>query len=935
SGSWSGSMGTADDADVFGSGPVERAAPANEPRDPSAFGEVNLGGDAGGDAGDDEFDAFPTESAAKAPVAPAGKASGGSGYGEVALEGGMDGLALGEDVERAPAPAAVAGPPPAASAQVELPRAGASLQVPVAAGGLTNKTKVTIAAALLLAVGGGALSALPDVGPYGAYWFIDTVQGESNRSALAADAQAATTAATHDTVDEVDRVFRQIDQGRQAAPRFKPRAAYAAFIAQLRRLRFGEEASLSAQANVLLEPLAEVQPEEVEYLELARTATLANERGQAELLRRGDALIARGPDFAVLVGEVAVAQRSPELALKAFAKLAQQQPGARAHFGLARAHWSAGKKEEALAEVGLALAKNPAHSGALLLRAELNLRDRAQDEALVVQLTGLTNPNPKVSLDERALALVLLGELHLSRSRVKQAEQTFGAALTLKPGSARAQRGLADTLFEAGRFGEALARYEAASKAAPQDWEAQLGMVQSMLRLERLEDAAKLLEGLTTAYPKSTPVAYWRGRAKEAIGDRDAAEKAYQAAIDQGDARPELVLAYVALTRLLGQTGRNPEADVVIAQAEKRFPNDPEVYRALGELASSRGAYDAAITQYEKALAIDPQNIGLHFARGVALRQARRFEDASAEFDAVEKIEKDFPGLELERGNLFEASGRSEEALRAYETALAQAPKDPDLMLRVGCGKAAAGQTVDARKLLEVVLEERPNSAEVNFCMGLSLLRAGKDFIEARRYLERAVGLDATRASYHLHVGMVAIELHDYSLAGKSLDQALLLDRTLADAYWQRGVLRVRQGAVKDAEIDLRRALELSPSRFEAHAALAEAYMQVNKEQDALVEWKAAVQSGHGDAFWYYRYGKLLLDNRQAEEARPQLERAVELGSKLEPPPPWLWDAHRNLALALGRTKEAIPHWEIFLDKAPKSSPYLRDALRELKAIVP
>src|SRR5690606_14660537 len=107
--------------------------------------------------------------------------------------------------------------------------------------------------------------------------------------------------------------------------------------------------------------------------------------------------------------------------------------------------------------------------------------------------------------------------------------------------------------------------------------------------------------------------------------------------------------------------------------------------------------------------------------------------------------------------------------------------------------------TEDALTLLRKVLTERPNSGETNHCLGRALLLGGGDTREAMRFLERAVVLDGNRAEYHLYVGWAANEARDPSKADRALSRALELDQTLADAFWQRGVLRNRQGAVKDA----------------------------------------------------------------------------------------------------------------------------------------
>lgn len=877
---------------------------------------------------EDEFDAFPTENSNKMSEPRQGGAGGGAGYGEVALDGDFDDLALGDEIERPRAPEPVAA---ASSSTVDRGTAGPGVPlVRQKSVGVSRKTKIVASVGLLGAVLGGSLAALPEVGPFGAYVALDVVRARDYQAALGAEIDAARRRVALDTVLDFDAAFRLVERGLGDAPRYKPRKAYAAYLGLLRQLRFGVDGKTAAEAKVLLASLAEAQPSDVEYLALAREAALAVERGP-ELLARAQALMGRSAEGAGLVGEVAIRARNAKLAIEAWQDVAKSGPTARSEFGLARAYWLLGDRAQAMSAAQGALQKNNLHVGARLLMVELTLDERSRDEELIATLTTLSQAK-EASSSERSQALTLLGDLHLTRSRIKQAESSFASALGLDAGNAFAQRGLADALFDSGRFAEALARYEAASRSSPQDLRIQLGIVRAKLRLEQYEDASKLLGQLAQNNDPSTALEYWMGRAKEAIGDKEAARAAYERAVKIDSGVSELVESYVALTRVLSQEGRHAEAEAAVAQARQRFPQDPRVFRALGELASSRGSFEDAVSNYERALALDPDNIGLKFARGVALRQARRFEEARAALDEVEKLAGDYPGLALERGNLFEASGRSDEALRAYESALAQAPTDPDLKLRVGCGKAQAGMSQDAIRLLNEVMEERPSSAEVSYCLGVAIFKEGKDLPKAKRTLERALGFDATRAVYHLYVGWVALEMKDYAAAARFLDKAIELDQTMGDAYWQRGVLRVRQGAVEDAERDLRRALELSPTRYEARAALAEAYLQLGRENDALLEFEHATKTGTVDPFVQYRYGKVLYDNRRAGEAKGPLEQAIERVKGKEDSSPWVWDAHRYLAMALGRSREALVHWEAFIDHAPTDSPYRGEAVRAMRA---
>lgn len=925
--------------------PERHVSPGARPAPPaggtaSSFGEMDLGSSPGGLGGAqdfaaeaDEFDAFPTESAAPAAAASTGQI-GGASYGEVAFDGasGAD-LALDEEPDRGQVPTGVG---PAAHAAVErlAPERQGPRVLPAERRRMSRGTKIGLGAALALTVAGGALAFVPDVGPYGAYVVLDALSADQHAALLATVRNEALTAWESDTAEGADRAFARAAAAQDQAARYKPLRAYAAYLGFLRQVRFGRDTASFAKAKVLLESLDEASEADVPHLRLARLARdAANGKfGAVKSLGLGDR------ESAYLAGEAALLEGDGTRALQAWTAAAQAKDTAHSAFGLARAHMRLGQIEEARAAAKKVIEKNAAHVGARLLLARLGLEDRARDAELAQDLESIATGG-QASRGEQVEALNLLGALHLARSRVTKAEQSFSQALQLQADSLEALRGLGDSLFAGGRFSEALARYEAATKVSADDLLAQLGVVRAQLSLERLEDAVTLLEALQTKYDKSTAVAYWFGRAKELVGDRATALKSYRQAVELNEDGAELVSAYVGLTRLLGQDGLAEEAEREIARALERFPDRPELYVAMGDLATAQSKYEHAIAQYDKALTLDADDIGTHFRRGVALRRARSFEDAEKEFAGVAKVDPEFPGLALEWGLLFEASGRSEEALASYESALKKAPEDPDLMLRVGCGKANAGQSQAATELLRKVLAQRPNSAETNHCLGRAMLLGGADIREATRFLERAVALDGNRAEYHLFVGWAANVARDPATADRSLSRALELDQTLADAYWQRGILRNRQGAVKDAVLDLHRALEMNPSRYEAHASLAEAYFNLGREQEALNHWRLAVTSGPAEPVWHYRYGKVLFDNRQAAGAREQLALAVESAEKAyekdKEKPLWLWEAHRLLALAIGRHKDAVPHWQAYLVNTNSNSPYRAEALRELKALQP
>src|SRR5260370_3004939 len=110
------------------------------------------------------------------------------------------------------------------------------------------------------------------------------------------------------------------------------------------------------------------------------------------------------------------------------------------------------------------------------------------------------------------------------------------------------------------------------------------------------------------------------------------------------------------------------------------------------------------------------------------------------------------------------------------------------------------------------------------------MVKAGSSQPEALGYLKRAVELDANRAEFHVYLAWAANDATpaQLELARDEIDKALALDKLSPEAYWQRGVLERMEGAIEDAIHDEKHALELRPSRYEAHATLAECHEDQN-----------------------------------------------------------------------------------------------------------
>ena len=789
----------------------------------------------------------------------------------------------------------------------------------------------------LLAVAGGMLYLVPSIGPFGAHAIGDLLNRGKHDAAYASHLTTTNEQLGMDTAADTAAALGRAKSMARDMPRYSSVVADAAFLSFWNEIRFGTGSEDVATGKQLLKDLtdADASPE----LELARVAQLAASGDPAQAAAQADSYVAKYADrldgYAV-AGEMALRTNKAKAALAHYKKLASIAPSALAAYGLGRAHAALDQQKEAIeqAEQALKLSKN--HAGARTLLATLLWTQNNKDERpfeLVGEVVAKGAVRDAASRAELVLAYSLSGEIHLSRSHMTDAEKAFAMALKMDPQSRRALLGNGELLYQAGRYSEALARFEAAHRPDPKAAMPLVGKAKTKIALERANEAKADL--LPIAKASTHPlVGYWLGRAEEALGAGESAENWYRHALKVGATKPEAVHAYVALADLLGGQGRNEDADSVLADASEKLPRSIALHNARGDVALKSGRVADAKREFIAAIAIDKTFTPSRFRLATALRRNREYDAAEAALTQVVETDPEYPGLTLERGLLFEARGDTDKALSMYNEALKKAPDDVDLKLRVGSTQVVSGHPKQAKPLLREVLSKRPRSAEVNHFLGRALLLNG-DYPEALRYLQAAVRYDSVRADYHLYVAWAANEAGQLAIASDAVEKALKLNQELGDAYWQRAIVQQKYGNTPDALKDLERALKRNPSRYEAYATQALCHQKLANYPAAEQSWRKAIAGNDKVASWRFRFGKVLWDKGSRDEAAKHLLAAVDLAETSKRAKGWLWNANFLLGEALRRRnpKRAIVAYRAFLRLSKTDNGYRADAVKALEGL--
>lgn len=911
---------------VGGPGPGLGGAPAFAPPPGNNFGEVDLPADHGPPPGS---------------MGGGGGGGGGLGFGEVDLGGGNDGP--------------VAGPPAAISAgSISFQEASLDAGAPSQKGGPAavpgrlrqraesgppSKALRYAAIGIAAVVVGGAALQLTPVGAFGHVWIGDRLHSGENAAAATAKGDFTRKKLAADTFVNAQSAADDLADAKKKSPRSKPLGAYAAFVEYMAQVRFGNDPARAARAATFIN---DIPPDvEVNYLRAAQAAQAAQAGDWSKAKTLTDTAASKEPkdgiqhELAILKGEIALAQKDSTNALAAFNTAHVSGGSARTFFGIARAQYMAKAYPKAREAVDNTLKASPTHAGALTLRAQLLWEMQRDDVAAMKDLAAVLDDKNKKSLgtSELATALTVKGWIMFARDRAGEARAAFDEAVKVDPRNVSALVGQGEVLFADGRYTDASSRFGEALSKDPSSISALLGSAKSKVALEQLADAKTQLQAARQQAPKDMGITLLLAKVEDALGNKKAAEELYKAAIDLASTdNPDAIQAYAAYAKYLAKAGKTADAQATMDAAKTKLPDGPQLQRALGEVCEQQGQNEQAIEHFESALSKNPSDIGTRFRLGTTYLKMRRLDLAAKALDEVAAIDKEYPGLSLQRGMLLEASGDFTKALEQFNGALQKQPNDIDLKLRVGAAYVSIGEVEKALPLLKDVQRERPNSAEANHFLGRAYLKQGGiDQTTALRFLQRAVQLDPNKAEYHLYVAWAANESSQLGLARDEVDKALALDKQLADGYWQRGVLERKQAAVKDAIKDLKHALELKPSRIEAHAALAEAYEDSNDTAGAMIEWQKAIGGNDKEPYWHWKYGKMLAVKNQNGDAAKHLAVAVEDGKKMQPRPAWVTLAAFEAGETqrkTGQKNEACANYKFFIETAPPGSADRRDATR-------
>ena len=228
-----------------------------------------------------------------------------------------------------------------------------------------------------------------------------------------------------------------------------------------------------------------------------------------------------------------------------------------------------------------------------------------------------------------------------------------------------------------------------------------------------------------------------------------------------------------------------------------------------------------------------------------------------------------------EAAKLFAASSTAKEQATEAQAA--------DALLMEGRSLANAGDLAGAEHAVKSYLEQDLRSAPALYLLGYVLQRANKPK-ESLEVFTRAAAIRRPTANDLRIVALDYVLLNDYLDAIRWLERAVQEDPQNADVWYDLGRSQMNQGNFVAAEKAFDRVLALVPGDVKALNNLGLSYEAQNRVPDALRVYQEAVtsqrSSAHPSEQPLLNYGTLLISQNRTAEAVAVLESAIKIAPK-------------------------------------------------------
>ncbi len=253
------------------------------------------------------------------------------------------------------------------------------------------------------------------------------------------------------------------------------------------------------------------------------------------------------------------------------------------------------------------------------------------------------------------------------------------------------------------------------------------------------------------------------------------------------------------------------DSETVFRHAIEVTGDTAVAHEYIGTALFDKHQVDAAISEYQEAMRLDPAFPEPYYNLGLAFAKKGQNDDAIAQFKKDISLDPGNSDAYYNLGVVLGQEGRNEEAISQYREAVRINPDHVDARYNLGTALGMAGQIDEAIGQFREVIRLQPDHAGAHNNLGNALDYKGQVDAAVSEYQE-ALRLQPGRASTRNNLAITLEEKGQTNEAVTQLREAVRLEPDYFDARSNLGEALFHQGRLDDAITEFQAAARLRPN---------------------------------------------------------------------------------------------------------------------------
>ncbi len=259
-------------------------------------------------------------------------------------------------------------------------------------------------------------------------------------------------------------------------------------------------------------------------------------------------------------------------------------------------------------------------------------------------------------------------------------------------------------------------------------------------------------------------------------------------------------------------------------------PDYPEAYYNRGSIYYTQGNFTQALSDYNRAIEINPDYAEAYNNRGSIFARQGNFTQAIADFNKAIEIMPDYASAYINHGLVYEKQGNFTQALSDYNRAIEVNPDYAEAYDNRGIFYDKQGNFSQALLDFNKAIEISSDYAEAYYNRGNTCARQG-NFTQALLDFNKAIDINPNYAKAYINRGNTYSRQGNFIQALSDYNKAIEINPNIAEAYNNRGNTYSRQGSFTQALSDYNKVIGINPNYKGINNNRAVIYYQL-KEYD-------------------------------------------------------------------------------------------------------